>query len=281
MIFVGLIMLSTLFLLHMEFRNRICWITGASSGIGRELSILLAKEGAKLLLSGSNVDLLNSVKSECNKYTPSCITIPFDLSKPEEVEKVATQTVTHYGPIFLLINNGGISQRALAIDTPVSIDRKIMEVDFFSHVAITKIVVKGMILAQEGYIAATSSVAGKFGFHKRSAYSAAKHALQGFFETLRLELLPHGIFVTTVYPGYINTPISIRAIDSEGKPHGIMDKNQLYGMSAEICAKKYLKAIKRKQPEVIIAGKEKILINLKRLSPWLFFKLVKRIKQPV
>jgi dehydrogenase/reductase SDR family member 7B len=265
----------------MEFRNKICWITGASSGIGEELALLLAKEGAKLLLSGSNLELLKKVSTECLKHTSFCVAIPFDLSNPAEVEKVATETVAQHGPIFLLVNNGGISQRALAIETPLSIDRRIMEIDYFSHVAITKIVAKGMILAGEGFIAVTSSVAGKFGFHQRSAYSAAKHALQGFFETLRLELLPHGVFVTTIYPGYINTPISIRAIDADGKPHGVMDKGQLNGMSAKTCAKRYLMAIKNKRPEAIIAGKEKILLNLKRLSPWLFFKLVKRIKQPV
>jgi short-subunit dehydrogenase len=264
----------------MNFRDKICWITGASSGIGKELSILLAKEGAKLLLSGSNVDLLTSVRDECLMYTNFCTIIPFDLSNPIEVEKVAIDTVATYNNIFLLINNGGISHRSLAAETPLSIDRRIMEVDYFSHVAITKAVVPTMVQNGAGYIAATSSIAGKFGFHRRSAYSAAKHALQGFFETLRVELRPNNISVTIVYPGYINTPISIRAIDANGKPSGKMDNAQLNGIPAKRCAIKYLKAIKSRKPEVIIAGKEKIMVYLKRFFPCIFFRIIHRIRKP-
>jgi short-subunit dehydrogenase len=264
----------------MNFNDKICWITGASSGIGKELAFLLAKEGAKLLLSGSNVQLINEVCNRCLKYTSFCVAIPFDLSSPDDVERVTTETVKQYGPIFLLINNGGISQRALAIDTPVSIDRKIMEVDFFSHVAITKAVIPTMVQNGKGYIAVTSSISGKFGFHRRSAYCAAKHALQGFFETLRVELRPNNISVTIVYPGYINTPISIRAIDAKGNPSGKMDNAQLNGIPAKRCATKYLKAIKRRQPEVIIAGKEKIMVYLKRFFPCIFFRIINRIRKP-
>jgi len=262
----------------MTFSDRTCWITGASSGIGKEIALLLAKEKAKLILSGTNLDLLNEVSRECAKHTDFCKVIPFDLSKPEEVARTANEVVENYGPIYLLINNGGITQRSLAIETSVEIDRKIMEIDYFSHVSITKIVIPGMIKAKEGYIAATSSIAGKFGFHQRSAYSAAKHALQGFFETLRLEVKPLNVFVTVVYPGFINTPISVRALDSTGKPHGVMDSNQLKGMSAQKCARKYIKAIKTRKPEAIIGGKELIMIYLKRFLPCLFFRLIGKVK---
>lgn len=264
----------------MTFREKLCWITGASSGIGKELSLLLAKEGARLILSGSNVHLLNSVRDECIKYTKFCIVIPFDLSNPIEVERAVNETVAKYTSIYLLINNAGISHRSLAIETPLSIDRRIMEVDYFSHITITKTVIPSMINAGEGFIAVTSSLAGKFGLHNRSSYSAAKHALQGFFETLRVEQHPNNISVTIAYPGYINTPISIRAIDAWGKPSGKMDKAQLNGIPATICAKKYLNAIKRKQPEVIIAGKEKIMVYLKRFLPRIFFKVIIRIRKP-
>ena len=153
-----------------------------------------------------------------------------------------------------------------------------MEIDYFSHVALTKIVIKGMIEAREGFIAVTSSIAGKFGFHKRSAYCAAKHALQGFFETLRIEVKPFNISVTVVYPGFINTPISTRAINAEGKTYGIMDQGQNRGMSAQKCATKYLKAIVKRKPEVVIGGKELIMVYFKRFMPWLFFRLIPKIK---
>lgn len=258
----------------MTFRDKTCWVTGASSGIGKELAILLAREGAKLILSGSNINLLNEVKSECEQYAKFCKVVPFDLSKPDEVEKTANKVIATYGPIYLLINNGGISQRSLTFETPIEIDRRIMEIDYFSHVAITKIVIPEMLKAREGFIAVTSSLTGKFGFHQRSAYSAAKHALQGFFETLRMEVKPYNVFVTVVYPGFIKTPISLRSLDSAGKPHGVMDSNQLNGMSAQKCAKKYLKAIKRKKPEAVIGGKELIMVFLKRFFPSLFFRFI-------
>jgi short-subunit dehydrogenase len=262
----------------MNFRDKTCWITGASSGIGKELAILLAHERAKLILSGSNTNLLNEVRAECLAYTNYCKVVPFDLSKPDEVERTANEVVGSYGPIYLLVNNGGITQRSLAIETSIEIDRKIMEIDYFSHVVITKIVIPGMLKAGEGFIAVTSSLTGKFGFHQRSAYSAAKHALQGFFETLRMEVKPHNISVTVVYPGFINTPISVRALDSTGKAHGVMDSNQKNGMSAQKCAFKYLKAVKRRKPEAVIGGKELIMFYLKRFFPFLFFKLIVKVK---
>lgn len=262
----------------MIFRDRICWITGASSGIGKEISIQLAKEGAKLILSGSNINLLNEVKEECLKHTSFCLTVPFDLSKPEEVSAKAMELVEAYGPVYLLVNNGGITQRSLAIETSVEVDRRIMEIDYFSHIAITKIVIPGMLKAHEGFIAVTSSIAGKFGFHQRSAYSAAKHALQGFFETLRLELKPFNVYVTIAYPGFINTPISMRALDANGNPHGVMDPGQLQGMTAEKCAKKYIKAIKGRKPEVLIGGKELIMVHLKRLFPSIFYRVIGKVK---
>lgn len=262
----------------MELNQKTCWITGASSGIGKEISILLAKQGAKLILSGTNIQLLNEVKNECLKHTSHCDLIPFNLENPQEVELKANEVVNSFGPIYLLVNNGGISQRSISYETPIEIDRKIMEIDYFSHVALTKIVIKGMIEAREGFIAVTSSIAGKFGFHKRSAYCAAKHALQGFFETLRIEVKPFNISLTVVYPGFINTPISTRAINAEGKTYGIMDQGQNRGMSAQKCATKYLKAIVKRKPEVVIGGKELIMVYFKRFMPWLFFRLIPKIK---
>ncbi len=260
----------------MYFANKTCWITGASSGIGREMALLLAKENAKLILSGSNINLLEEVRGECLIHTNSCFVVPFDLSNPSEVELASRAVLKEHGPIFLLVNNGGISQRALASDTPIEIDRRIMEIDFFSHIIITKTILPGLIENKQGHIAVTSSLAGKFGTRQRSAYASAKHALQGFFESLRIELLEHNIKVTIAYPGYINTPISIRAIDAQGNSHGKMDKGQLNGIPAHICAKKFIDAIKKGKAEVVIAKKEIIMLYLKRFFPSLFFKLISK-----
>jgi dehydrogenase/reductase SDR family member 7B len=261
----------------MIFKDKICWITGASSGIGEELAKELAKQGARLILSSNDSEKLDRVKSDCLKFKNFCEVVPFDLSNPTEVQQVANNVVSQYGNIFLLINNGGISQRSFSYETPIEIDRKIMEIDFFSYVILTKAVLPSMIKNRVGFIAATSSISGKFGFPLRSAYSSAKHAIQGFFETLRIELLPFNIGVTIAYPGRINTNISINAISSDGKSHGEMDPGQANGMSAQRCAQIYLKAISRRKPEVFIGGKELLMVHIKRLFPSFFFRIVSKI----
>jgi short-subunit dehydrogenase len=262
----------------MTFKDKTCWITGASSGIGEAIAYELAKEGAKLIISSNQPDELKQVKDTCLKHTKFCETIPFDLSSPDEVTRVAQETVSKFGPIYLLINNGGISQRSLAHETPVELDRKILEIDFFSYIILTKAVIPSMISSGEGFIAATSSISGKFGFPLRSAYAAAKHAIQGYFETQRLELQPHNISVTIAYPGRVKTNISVNAIDKDGKVHGKMDPGQETGISAVKCAKLYVKAIKQRKPEILIGGKELLMVHIKRLFPKIFFKTIRKVK---
>jgi len=261
-----------------SFKNRLVLITGATSGIGKAITIALAKEGANLVIADINESELAKTKEECSKFTSFCETISFDLSNPHAVNNAANTILEKYGPVYLLINNGGISQRSLAHETPIENDRKIMEIDFFSYVILTKALLPPMIERKEGYIAATSSLSGKFGFHQRSSYAAAKHAIQGYFETLRMELKPFGISVTIAYPGRINTSISINALEKDGSKHGVMDPAQASGMSAEDCAKHYIRAIKKSRAEALIGGKEFIMYHLKRFFPRLFFKLIGKIK---
>ncbi len=261
-----------------SLKDKLVLITGASSGIGRAIVKELAIEGAKLIIADRNIEQLVELKAECLKLTSFCETIQFDLSVAEEVTAAAKTILEKYGPVYLLINNGGISMRSLAIETPIEIDRKIMEIDFFSYIILTKALLPAMIEKGEGIIASTSSLSGKFGFHQRSSYAAAKHAIQGYFETLRMELKQYGISVTIAYPGSINTNISLNAIEKDGKPHGIMDPAQAKGMSAQDCAKHYLNAIRKGKPEVMIGGKEIIMWHLKRFFPGLFFKIIGKIK---
>lgn len=260
------------------FKNKLCWITGASSGIGKELALQLAKEKAKLILSSNQPKEIEEVRDECLKYTDFCKTVVFDLSNPTEVEQAANKIILDCGPVFLLINNGGISQRSVIVETSIELHRKIMEIDFFSYLIITKAALQGMISQGEGYIAATSSISGKFGFPLRSAYAAAKHAIQGFFETLRIEMLPHNVAVTIAYPGRVKTNISLGAIKADGQPHGVMDKGQAGGISAEKCARRYLKAIKKRKPEVLIGSIELLPVYIKRFFPRLFFKIISQIQ---
>ena len=262
----------------MLFKDKVCWVTGASSGIGEALAYRLAREGAQLIISSNQPVELEQVASRCLKHTSFCNAIAFDLNNPDEVSRVAKETVEKFGPIYLLINNGGISQRALAPETPLELDRKIMEIDFFSYIILTKAVLPGMLSAGEGFIAATSSISGKFGFPLRSAYAAAKHAIQGYFETLRLELQPHNISVTIAYPGRVRTNISLSAIEKDGKAYGKMDPGQATGIPVERCAEEYIRAIKKRKPEKLIGGKELLMVHIKRLFPSLFFRVIKNVK---
>ena len=261
-----------------SFNNKLALVTGAASGIGRAIVKELVKDGARLIIADKNADELNKLRDECLKTISFCETIAFDLSVASEVEQAAKSILEKFGPVYLLINNGGISMRSKAIETTIEMDRKIMEIDFFSHVILTKALLPAMIKNGGGYIAATSSLAGKFGFHQRSTYCAAKHAVQGYFETLRLELKEFGISVTVAYPGSINTNISVNALEKDGKPHGVMDPAQAKGMSAETCAMHYVNGIKKGKAEVLIGGKEFIMWHLKRFLPGLFFKLIGKIK---
>lgn len=255
--------------------NPVIWITGASSGIGMALAQEYAKRGARLVLSARSVDKLNQVCQSLSNPNNHLI-LPLDLASSNFFEDKTKEVVKRFGRIDILINNGGVSQRGEAHATSLEIDRQIMEVNYFGAVALTKAVLPVMQKQQSGHIVAISSIAGKFGFYWRSAYSAAKHALQGFFESLYLEEAKNNIHVTLVFPGKINTPISMSAINEQGEAHGEMDHNQETGMSAELCAQKIIRAIDKKKQEVLIGNKEIWAVYIKRYCPWLFWRIIKK-----
>lgn len=253
----------------------IIWITGASSGIGHELAKAYADKGALLVLSARSISKLEEIRQSL-KNPEKHLVLPLDLTDASNFSEKVQEIVNRFGRIDILINNGGVSQRGEAHATPLEIDRQIMEVNYFGAVALTKAVLPVMQKQQSGHIVAISSIAGKFGFYWRSAYSAAKHALQGFFESLYLEEAKNNIHVTLVFPGKINTPISMSAINEKGEAHGEMDHNQETGMSAELCAQKIIRAIEKKKQEVLIGNKEIWAVYIKRYCPWLFWRIIKK-----
>lgn len=195
-----------------DFKGKTIWITGASAGIGEAIAIEFAVYGAKLILSSRRKEELERVAEICRKSGSECFVYPFDLSISSEIQEVADKILNKFGKVDILVNNGGISQRSLIIETPMEVIRRIMEVDFFGGVILTKKVLPAMITNQYGHIIVISSVSGIFGFPLRSAYSAAKHAIHGFYETLWAELHENGINVTIVCPGRISTNISLSAL---------------------------------------------------------------------
>lgn len=257
------------------FKNKICWVTGASSGIGKEIAIQLAKNGATLVLSARNEEALKLVKESLNNSEKHII-IPLDLEFSANFTALAQEVISKLGRIDYLFNNGGLSQRAEASKTPLEVDRRIMEINYFGNIALTKAVLPYFIQQKSGHIIVISSISGKFGFFLRSAYSASKHALHGFYESLALEEEQHNLYVTIVMPGKINTPISTNALTEKGERHGVMDHNQASGMSVEKCVNQLLNAVEKRKREILIGNKEIKAVTLKRLLPKIFWKVIKK-----
>ncbi len=260
------------------YNGKTAWITGGSSGIGQALAKRLAANGATVIISGSNISRLDRIAVEIRETGATAESIPFDLSDPDEVDHAANKVIEKYQNIDFLFNNGGVSQRTNAIDTTVATDRKIMEINYFSGIILTKKILPFMIKNGGGHIIATSSITGLFGFPLRSAYSASKHAMHGFYESLWTEFHDKGIRTTIACPGRVRTAISMNAIGKDGKPHGRMDHGQSYGISPEACARQMLRAVMRNRRQVLIGGKELMLARLKRLLPPVFYRIVIKIK---
>jgi dehydrogenase/reductase SDR family protein 7B len=260
------------------FKDKVVWITGASSGIGEALAKKFAASGAKLVLSARRINELERVKKSLELPEERVLILPLDLSDTTTINTLTQQVLHKFGCIDVLVNNGGISQRALTKDAPLEIDRKIMEVNFFGTVAITKSVLPYFLKQQSGQIIVISSISGKFGFYFRSAYSASKHALHGFFESLRMEVDKDNIKVLLVCPGKIRTNISVNAVTASGEKHNKMDPGTDEGMNAEQCALKIIQGVEKGKEELFIGGKELKAVWIKRFFPGLFSKLIKKQK---
>lgn len=255
------------------FKNKVVWITGASSGIGLETARQLSAAGAKLVISARRVSLLEEVKASLHA-PENVLVLPVDLEKPEQFTQLARKVIDHFGRIDILINNAGISQRSYVVDTNLSVDKRIMEINYFGTIALTKAVLPHMLEAGDGHFVTVTSLVGKFGFGVRSAYAASKHALHGFFESLHIELYERGIRVTMVCPGPVQTAISLHALDGSGKPTGEMDDMQKKGMPAGRAVDIMLAGVIRGKKEIIIGSfKEKLGVSLKAWLPSLFFKM--------
>lgn len=260
----------------MGFKNKVIWITGASSGIGEALTYSLSRQGAKLIISSRRKEALEEVKSNCEGKEEHIFVLPLDLSKPDSIPAIAQKAMQKYGPIDLLFNNGGISQRSEAINTRMDVVRKVMEVNFFGTVAITGEVLPSMVERGEGNIIVTSSVMGKFGTRLRSSYAASKHALHGYFDSLRQEVHDDNVKITLVCPGFIKTNVTKNALQGDGSAHGKMGKGQEQGMEADEFVKKLLPRIEKGQEEIYIGGKEIWGVYFKRLAPRLFYKILRK-----
>lgn len=261
----------------MELPGKTVWITGASSGIGEALAHELAARGARLVLSARRRDELERVRAACARPDDHSVVV-LDLADPASLEAAARDVLDRLGAPDVVVHNGGVSQRARAEDTEMAVVRRLLEVDFFGTVGLTLRVLPAMLARGSGRFVVVSSLVGKIGTPLRSAYSAAKHALHGWFDSLRAEVHDRGVGVTIVCPGFVRTPLPIHALTGDGAPQGTMDRAQQRGLDPARVARRLARAIEREEDELLIAGKERFAVHLARFFPGLFRRLIRKAR---
>ena len=258
-----------------QLENKTVWVTGASSGIGEALTYLLGQKKCNLILSSRKAEALQAVKDRC-KDPGKVYILPLDLAAFDTLEQKTEEAISAFGSIDLLINNAGISQRSLILDTDFSVYRKLIDIDYLGTVALTKALLPHFIERKKGHFVTVSSLMGKFGSPYRSGYCGAKHALHGFFDVLRMEHGKDGLLVTMICPGFVQTDIAKNALTADGSRQEKDDAATQNGIPVAVFAQKMLRAIEKEKYEAYIAGRELIGIYLKRFFPRLLHKVVLR-----
>ncbi len=260
-----------------DLKNKVIWITGASSGIGEALAYACINEGARLVLSARREDELKRVAANCKTDPKNILILPLDLEHTENIEEKVKEVILKFGRIDILINNGGMGQRGKALNTSTEVDRRIMEINFFGTINLSKAVSRIMQNQKSGKIVVISSIMGKYGLPLYSSYAASKHALHGYFESLRQELYGDNVQVLIVSPGFINTDISLKLLTENGGQYGVKSDAQEKGMSAEDCAKGILKAVKGGRNHKYVGGYELFSVFVKQYFPKMFYKLMRKM----
>jgi len=260
----------------MSWNDRRVWITGASSGIGEALARVLDRRGARLVLSARREDKLRELRTALSRPDDHQV-LPLDVTDTDRAAEHVQAAFAH-GPVDVLIHNAGVTQRSRVADTDVSVDRRLMEVNFLGAVALTKAALPAMLERGTGHFVVVSSLVGKISTPLRSGYSASKHALHGFFDALRAELHDRGIRVTMVCPGFIRTSITLHALTGDGSEQGTMDDAQAHGMDPEACAERIVRAVEREAREVLVGGSEVWAVRLHRFFPGLFHRMIRKAR---
>ncbi len=260
-----------------SFTDKVIIITGATSGIGKALALQMAGSNVHLVLASRRLNELMMVQEACLQKGAMCSVFEVDMTDENSIRKFSVDLKNKVDRIDILINNAGISQRSLAEQTAVEVDRKIMEVNFFGPVNLTKSVWPLLLKSRHANIVLMSSVTGTFGFPLRSAYAASKHAIEGFFESWMLENTKPNIYFTTISPGRIQTNISLSALTADGSAHREMDNGLAKGINVDVCATKIINGILKNKRKIYVANNEMILVFLRKYIPGLFFRIAKKI----
>lgn len=257
----------------MEYSGKVIWITGASSGIGEALAEAFAAQGAQIILSGRRIAALQAVADRLP--TPAYV-LPFETTDKDALPAIVQQAIDWQGHVDGLVNNAGISQRALAVDSALEVYDRIIAVDLLAPIWLTQLLLPHMTARKSGMIVGISSVAGRAGVPLRTAYCAAKHGLIGYLDALRSETEVHyGLKVHTVLPGSIRTEVSANALAGDGSVHGQTNSAIANGMDPAECAARILHGIAAGEAEILIAeGIEETIVKMRMSDPVKLFELV-------
>lgn len=250
----------------MSFASRVVWITGASSGICEALSRALLADGAAVILSGRRVEALQQLAALAPERT---LVLPFETTDYERLPELVEQAWAWQGRIDLLINNAGVSQRSLALDTSFDVYRQLIDIDYLAPVALTQLLLPRLVEQGSGQLAVVSSVAGKLGAPMRTGYCGAKHAVVGYFEALRAEVEEaYGIGVSVILPGSVRTAIASNALEGSGAARGRSDTNIDNGIDPNDAAKTILDGLAQRQHDIVVAeGQELMALQLRASDP--------------
>jgi dehydrogenase/reductase SDR family protein 7B len=256
------------------FAGKVVWVTGASSGIGRALALALHRQSATVILSSRNRAALEAVALECDGGAPAHV-LPLDLTDEASIPDAVSAALSVAGHVDYVVHNAGIAARAAVADTDLKVHRRVMDTNYFGPVALTKAILPSMIRRRSGTFVVVSSIVGRFGAARIGAYAASKHALHGFFESLRAEVRRDNIRVCMVLPGFVDTAITLNALTGTGATFGRPMRVHLDGMSPEQCARRILAGVAAGRQELVMGGLEAVSIPLLRVSRRLVALLVR------
>ena len=257
-----------------SFAGKVVWITGASSGIGKSLALAFHRAGAKLILSARRTEALEEVRRECGAG-PEVRVLPLDLSDLDELPGRVETALGYFGHVDCMVHNAGVALRDTAIHTDLDVDQRIMATNFFGPVTITKLLLPSMLERGGGQFVVVGSLSGKYGGPLLSSYAASKHALHGFFESLRAEVHSDNIRITFVIPGFIRTPIATQALTGDGSTFGRTLDVHERGMDPDECAERILRATRRGKRETLVGGLEVYSVAMHRFFPGTFETLIR------
>ncbi|MBC2838144.1 SDR family NAD(P)-dependent oxidoreductase [Robiginitalea sp. SC105] len=248
-----------------DFKDKVVWITGASSGIGASLALQLNELGATVIASARRAEKLEELK-EAAAHPLNFLTVPLDITKGSSINKAVAE-VGKLDRLDLVIHNAGIAQKGLVTENNMDIDRRIMETNYFGTVALTKAIMPLYLKQGHGGFSVVSSFAGVMGIPGRSAYAASKHALHGFFESLEAENIGCRLRVSYVVPGFINTEITAKGLCGDGKAYGRVETSHRLGMSACQCARGIIRGLEKGKRQIVVGKIEVYLMGVNRISP--------------